>query len=133
MISFKMRVKEGQTAEQIQDYMFGLGRAWVYPKSGSYQYTDKLYFFSSWVDNDIMYAHELSFFEEHEYPEIDLPTLPKVQVERSPIGLRPKYIIDELRTQEILEAMLRYSKAGKTIPLTWMEELAELNKQGDAK
>lgn len=46
---------------------------------------------------------------------------------KQPIGLRPKWIADRMRAQEILEACLRYITEGKRIPQEWLDELAELN------
>ena len=44
---------------------------------------------------------------------------------KPPLGLRPWNIADNERVVEILEAMLRYTKANKDIPEAWMEELVE--------
>jgi hypothetical protein len=44
-----------------------------------------------------------------------------------PLGLRPRFIVAELRAQEIVEAMGRYFEAKKAIPQDWHDELAELN------
>ena len=44
---------------------------------------------------------------------------------KPPLGLRPWNIADNERVAEILEAMLRYTKANKDIPEAWMEELVE--------
>jgi hypothetical protein len=46
--------------------------------------------------------------------------------EKPPLGLVPRYVRDTQRLQEILEAMHRYSAAGKVIPKLWSDELAEL-------
>lgn len=48
--------------------------------------------------------------------------------EKPPLGLRPRFIVAELRAQEIVVAMERYHDAKKEIPQEWHEELAELNK-----
>lgn len=47
-------------------------------------------------------------------------------VEKPPLGLKPKWIHDKQRKREIIEAMERYSNAGKPIPAEWVEELKEL-------
>jgi len=41
---------------------------------------------------------------------------------KPPIGLRPKYIVDQLRKKEILQASKRYIDAGKDVPQEWIEE-----------
>lgn len=47
-------------------------------------------------------------------------------VPKPPIGLRPRWIAEEMRMKEIASAMLRYNEAGKPVPAPWTEELAEL-------
>lgn len=47
-------------------------------------------------------------------------------IERSALGLTPRYIREAQRLQEILEACLRFSQAGKVIPKAWAEEFMEL-------
>lgn len=42
------------------------------------------------------------------------------------VGLKPKYIHDRQRADEILEAMCRYSMAHLVIPFEWVQELAIL-------
>jgi hypothetical protein len=42
---------------------------------------------------------------------------------KPPIGLRPKSEVDYERAEEILDAMLRYVKAGVPFPFSWLEEL----------
>ncbi len=49
--------------------------------------------------------------------------------ERPPIGLRPFRFIAESRIKEISEAMCRYSKAGKQIPMDWVNEYKELHEK----
>lgn len=43
-----------------------------------------------------------------------------------PIGLRPRWIVTELRMKEINAAMARYHEANKQVPLEWIEELRDL-------
>lgn len=45
---------------------------------------------------------------------------------KPPIGLRPRWIAEELRMQEIAGAILRYTDAGMSVPAPWTEELAQL-------
>lgn len=47
--------------------------------------------------------------------------------EKPPLGLRPKYISDKERMQEIQEAIDRYKMANKRVPEEWLEEHLELN------
>lgn len=46
--------------------------------------------------------------------------------DRPPLGLRPRFVANSLRVQEIAETMHRYARANATIPAEWVEELAEL-------
>lgn len=46
--------------------------------------------------------------------------------EKPPLGLKPKYIHEYLRANDIILASARYVNAGKSIPREWLLELAEL-------
>jgi hypothetical protein len=46
-----------------------------------------------------------------------------------PLGLRPRFIVDERRAIEIVEAMTRYVENAKPIPNEWLAELTEINKR----
>lgn len=46
--------------------------------------------------------------------------------DRPPLGLRPRYVVNTLRQQEILEAMQRYAAFGAVIPRHWIDELSDL-------
>lgn len=43
-----------------------------------------------------------------------------------PIGLKPKYIHDEQRREEIREAIGRYVNNDKKVPVEWIEEFNAL-------
>jgi len=45
---------------------------------------------------------------------------------RRPLGLAPKWLIQEKRRNEISEAMSRYLTAGLKVPTEWVEEYNEL-------
>ena len=45
---------------------------------------------------------------------------------KPPLGLMPRYLMEEQRTIAILEAMLRYVNAGLLIPVEWTDELNDL-------
>lgn len=42
-----------------------------------------------------------------------------------PIGLRPRWYVDEQRAVEIVEAINRYAAMSKPVPLEWVTELRE--------
>lgn len=48
------------------------------------------------------------------------------QLPEPPLGLRPQYIVQDLRIKEINEAIERYKKAGYPIPVPWKIELQYL-------
>ena len=43
--------------------------------------------------------------------------------EKPPLGIAPRYVIDEQRAREIIAAVLRYLDAVKPVPREWLEEL----------
>lgn len=43
-----------------------------------------------------------------------------------PLGLMPRYIHEDKRIADILNAMKRYSEAGYAIPCEWVLELRDL-------
>ena len=43
-----------------------------------------------------------------------------------PEGPRPRWILDEQRSEEITAALERYRSAGQLPPAEWMEELSEI-------
>ena len=48
--------------------------------------------------------------------------------ENHPVGLKPRYIHDGERIDEILCAIERYTDANMSIPKSWVEELRDLLK-----
>jgi hypothetical protein len=44
---------------------------------------------------------------------------------KPPLGLVPRFIRDEERVREIIEAIDRYNEAGKPVPQEWLDELNE--------
>jgi hypothetical protein len=46
--------------------------------------------------------------------------------DKPPIGIKPKFIHDEHRMQEIAEAIERFLKRGYEIPLAWIVEYNQL-------
>lgn len=70
--------------------------------------------------------YEKGCWEPLAYPE-DFEYVPETQqVEGKPqLGLTPRHIADAGRVTDILEAMLRYVKAGKVVDREWLAELIE--------
>ena len=67
----------------------------------------------------------------------EIPDVPKIErmklnegvdekIKRPPLGLVPKFIIDEKRLNEIKKAIDRYMDENYKIPLKWIEEYNEL-------
>lgn len=48
------------------------------------------------------------------------------ELKKPPLGLKPKFIHDDERKLEIIEAMEGYSEAEIPIPLEWIKELRGL-------
>ena len=59
-----------------------------------------------------------------------MQTVNEPTVSKPPLGLKPKYIHDKARVEEILDAMERYSYQRFPIPIEWVEELRELVIEG---
>ena len=49
------------------------------------------------------------------------------EIKKPPLGLKPRWIHEQQRRQEIISAMERYSNADVPIPMEWIEELKELS------
>jgi hypothetical protein len=47
------------------------------------------------------------------------------EVEKPPVGLRPRFVVVEERIHEIQEAVKRYVSANKAVPAEWLSELDE--------
>lgn len=58
--------------------------------------------------------------------KIVVPPEPKNDVEKPPLGLKPLFIHNEHRLNEIMEAIKNYSNANKSIPKEWVNELENL-------
>jgi len=48
------------------------------------------------------------------------------EIVKPPIGLRPKWIIDKERLNEVRSAIVRYYDAGLKIPIEWLKEYNQL-------
>lgn len=72
MNSFKMRVKEGQTAEAIQNYMFSCGAYW-YGDKAEHQHPDAKFFFATGRYLTYEFDSE-DYFNEHEAEEFFFAT-----------------------------------------------------------
>ena len=48
------------------------------------------------------------------------------QIVKPPIGLRPKWVSDKERLNEVRSAIVRYYDAELKIPVEWIEEYNEL-------
>lgn len=55
----------------------------------------------------------------------------EAQIKKPPIGLKPKWLHDELRVCEIAAAIQRYVAVGKEIPVKWVEEYNEIILKGN--
>lgn len=48
------------------------------------------------------------------------------ELQKPPIGLKPRWIHDSERAKEILDAIARYTDANMSIPKKWITELQDL-------
>lgn len=48
-----------------------------------------------------------------------------MQIQKPPLGLKPRETHDKLRSLEIVQAMDRYIQVGKEIPQEWIDELLD--------
>ena len=55
----------------------------------------------------------------------------KIHMEKPPLGIMPRKMHDSIRAKNLLDAMLRYSKANMCIPIEWLEEFKQLDSNGD--
>ena len=72
MKKFKMRVKEGQTAEAIQNWMFACGNKWAGLRT-EHQSLDAKFFFADGKYITYVYSDE-EYFNEQEYEEVFFAT-----------------------------------------------------------
>lgn len=48
------------------------------------------------------------------------------ELKKPPLGLKPKWVHDLRRAEDILDAIERYTDANMSIPKAWVEELKDL-------
>lgn len=48
---------------------------------------------------------------------------------KPPIGITPRWLLDEEREIEIREAITRYTEAGYPVPIEWYQELNEITER----
>ena len=64
-------------------------------------------------------------------PSTEKPAIePKGQ--RPPLGLKPRWIVDEQRLREVADAINRSRKAGWKVPVEWLDEYDELVRKVEA-
>ena len=63
-------------------------------------------------------------FKEDWTKQLNLAIVSHSRSERPPLGLKPKWIHDQQRQGEIMDAINRYLEAGKTPPKEWALEFA---------
>lgn len=85
--------------------------------------------YGNWIYSTLPWSPDSRYgiWNENRYPndfELYVETPVKHEA-KPPLGLRHWNTADNERVVEILEAMLRYTKANKDIPKVWMDELIE--------
>lgn len=129
----KIRIRDEEHSRQVQNVAFKLGYGW----SGTemfHQYVSKEALFfekMGYSDRSYITYSDAEYFAESDHAEYKLVGDEFVPVETPevapPLGLRPRYVVEAIRIQEILSACTRYTEAAKTIPTLWLDELRELN------
>lgn len=142
--NIKIRIKNPEHSAAVQNKLFEIGARWIgaaakvgctnspylYLDDGliSYGGTSEEYFLND--DNKEVFLVNGEFSE---FPE-DYQPLPFHQGEviiksptKPPVALRPRYLANLQRMEEILEAMTRYVEAKKRIPSDWLTEFDSLN------
>lgn len=96
-------------------------------KCGRCNYYSHINIDKKYIECDYYRNKHMKFLYKDISP-LDIP-LPK-----PPLGLTPRFIIEEKRIFEIVEAISRYINVEKEIPIEWIEEYNELvNKQSNGK
>lgn len=52
-----------------------------------------------------------------------------IELNKPPIGITPRWLLDEEREAEIWRAITRYIEAGYPIPMEWYQELDEIRER----
>jgi hypothetical protein len=124
----KIRITDPTHSVLVQEELFRLGYSWV---SGKGLLNRDIKYIYAYNDYSFGYSKDDQFFQESPLDEYVLtssgfwpgktPTIVE-QKEKPPLGLRPAEFPVRKRITEILEAMLRYNKAGLQIPNEWVDE-----------
>jgi len=70
-------------------------------------------------------------FAEHFTEELSRHRIEHLMYNRPPMGVKPKWLIDEQRKSDLSEAILRFVRAGYEVPTAWIIEYAHLINQAD--
>lgn len=52
---------------------------------------------------------------------------------KPPLGVKPRFIHEEMREQELADAIVRYKEAGLKIAIEWVKEYNELVERREAR
>ena len=55
----------------------------------------------------------------------------EIDMSKPPIGITPRWLLDEERAIEIKQAITRYNEADYPIPIEWVQELNEIYERLD--
>lgn len=145
MKAFKIKIEDEAHCVAVQLAMYEMGYFWgPFPNSKEPQFLEdnimgmcvyesghmiRYYVNDDWTLQDALESFESN--QADEYVLVDtrlIPLTEAVALEKlhSTTTLKPRYIHEAQRTQEILKAMLATSEAGKDIPKDWKDELFDL-------
>ena len=147
--NIKIRIKNPEHSACVQKKLFEMGFEWSW--AGAYvKYAeeaflyaklhggDKILSYSSCENHFKNHSHE---FKEHIFTDEEIGYFPEgyqtlshhqgeviiKNPSKPPVALRPRYLANLQRMEEILEAMARYVEAKKRIPSDWLTEFDSLN------
>lgn len=144
-MNYKFRVNSPEHSKEIQNALFDLGYDWRMGGDKTYRHVYDEFLFCDDVhtyrNKSISFCSTEEFFVNNENTEawivngkivtVHPASLPKETIQpkevvKSPLGLRPKHIVDSERTAEILQAMFRYNSDNIAIPSEWLTELINI-------
>ena len=129
-MGIKIRIRDEAHCREVQDALFKAGYSW-FSASKEYHFEYAVALYAEGKSLTYMAHNNGDYFEHHDNVEkflVDGELVDKdVELVKPPLGLRPRYIVDAIRIQEILAACTRYTTEAKPIPAVWLEELSELN------
>lgn len=131
MKNMKFKISDAEYSKQVQAALFNLGYVWLSTSYSEFDHTNKDYLFAH-ADGAITWSYSSSDFNREKFIECYIDAMggiiPTEHVTTPGVkGLESRSTINQHRITDILNAMMRYHTANKSIPQPWIDELEELN------